>query len=206
MTATLPFDLAARVSLPAGGGPRVIGLDLSLTGTGVAGLGWADTLTPPARGARHRDRKDKDRDQQLRTEYNHQRLDWIRSQLVDRYLNADVELAVIEGLAFDAHDTDRQNAGLSWMVRHLLWGRNIPYALVPPATLKQFVTGNGSADKPRMKSTIGDWFGWFNGDDNAADATGLMAMGRAHLGVPFSPLGDVQRVALGKVVWPEVAR
>jgi hypothetical protein len=203
VTATLPLD--TPVPLWTASGPRVIGLDLSLTGTGIAGDGWADTLSPPPRRAAHRDKKDKVRDQQLRTAYNHERIAWIRGALVDRYLHG-VQLVVMEGLAFDAHDTDRQNAGLSWMVRHLLWGKGIPYALVPPATLKQFVTGTGAAGKDLMRELVADWFPWFAGDDNAADATGLMAMGHAHMGAPFSPVLDLQRVALSNVVWPEAAR
>jgi len=199
LLADVPVDqLGQYGGMPA---PKVLGLDLSLTCTGVAGNGWTDTIEPVKRGAAHRDRKNKTRDAQLRTAYNHERLSAIHRTL-RTLLPAD--LVVMEGLAFDAHDTDRQQAGLSWNVRHFLWSHDVPYAVVPPSTLKQFVTGTGAADKALMSELIADWFPWFDGGHDEADAAGLMAMGYAHLGLPLGPMLDHQRTALDAVTWPEM--
>ena len=182
---------------------KVLGIDPSLTSTGLAGRGWTATIKPAHRSRVHRDRDDDSNDARLRTAYNHQRITTITSQL-DDYLTG-VDLVVMEGLAYDAHDTDRQLAGLSWILRDRLFRRAIPYALVPPSTLKQFVTGNGAAGKDLMWSLVTDWFDWFDGDTHdEADAAGLMAMGHAHLGAPLGPLMEHQVTALGKVVWPEL--
>ncbi|WP_051723713.1 hypothetical protein [Micromonospora chokoriensis] len=182
--------------------PKVLGLDLSLTCTGVAGNGWTDTIEPVKRGAAFRDRKDKTRDRQLRDAYRHHRLRTIR-QPMSAYLGC-ADLVVMEGLAFDAHDTDRQQAGLSWMVRDSLWHWEVPYAVVSPSVLKQFVTGDAFASKDDVKATIADWFAWFDGGHDEADAAGLMAMGYAHLGMPLGPLLEHQVTALGKAAWPEM--
>ncbi|MEU1240066.1 hypothetical protein ABZ388_06875 [Micromonospora parva] len=182
--------------------PKVLGLDLSLTCTGLAGNGWTDTIATAERRAAQRDRKDKTRDAQLRVAYNHGRLDTIHHRLHEFVLGAD--LVVIEGLAFAAKDNDRQNAGLSWMVRHWLWSWAIPYATVPPYTLKQFVTGIGDADKELVTKFIADWFPWFDGGHDEADAAGLMAMGYAHLGLPLGPLLEHQLTALSKSAWPQL--
>ncbi|KPC65373.1 hypothetical protein, partial [Streptomyces chattanoogensis] len=182
---------------------KVLGLDLSLTSTGIAGRGWTTTIKPANRSRTHRDRSNPTNDARLRTAYNHQRLTAITSQL-DDYLTG-VDLVVIEGLAYDAHDTDRQLAGLSWIVRDRLWRRGISYAAVPPSTLKQFVTGTGAADKALMWGMVTDWFAWFDGTTHdEADAAGLMAMGYAYLGDPLSPVLEHQATALSKVVWPEL--
>lgn len=195
-------DPVAASMLPADA-PKVIGLDLSLTAPGVAGNGWAETLTSPVRpGTEWRKRKNPAEEARVRTGYRHHRIQWIRESL-HPYLTG-ARLVVMEGLSFDSHDTDRQNAGLSWLVRHDLWRRGIPYALVPPSCLKQFVTGNGSADKALMVEMVADWFDWFDGDDNAADATGLWAMGATHLGARLGPLLPTQESALATVDWPEV--
>ncbi|MCG5460827.1 hypothetical protein MED01_004253 [Micromonospora sp. MED01] len=184
--------------------PKVLGLDLSLTCTGVAGNGWTDTIEPVKRRADFRDRKDPIRDAQLRTAYNHGRLNAIRERLADFVFGAD--LIVIEGIAYAAKDTERQIAGLNWMARQWLWNWGFPYAVVPPYTLKHFVTGIGDADKDLVTKFIADWFPWFDGGHDEADAAGLMAMGYAHLGMPLGPMLDHQVTALSKAQWPDVAR
>jgi hypothetical protein len=59
----------------AGPTPLVIGLDLSLTSTGIAGTDWADALRTKGRG--------------------HVRLAWLRQEITERVRLAD--LVVVEG-------------------------------------------------------------------------------------------------------------
>jgi Holliday junction resolvasome RuvABC endonuclease subunit len=150
---------------------RVVGLDLSLTATGMAcsvgGGMWTDTIRTKTRG--------------------HDRLDYILSNVCEAVRGAD--LAVIEGLAFDAHDTDRKNAGLNWMVRHALWLKGVPYALIAPATLKQYATGKGSADKDVLLVAgnlhLPPFFVDHEPDDNEVDSAWLAAAGCRWLGQPI---------------------
>lgn len=171
--------------------PKVRGLDLSLTGTGVAGNGWAFTVTFPLR-KKGEDKRD----------YEHRRIEHVGELVLPHCAGCD--LVVIEGLPFGGFDTDRQNAGLSWMIRHSLWGMGVPYALLSPSALKLYITGSGARDpnKSRMMAAVRGWFEWFHGDDNAADAAGLWAAGRDWAGAPAIDVPASYRQALIKGKWP----
>jgi hypothetical protein len=75
-------------------------------------------------------------------------------------------------------------------------------AVVPPNTLKKVATGNGTADKRLMLTTVHGWGRWPVGKDhNQADAAGLCAIGSQIAGfgiVDFSP-DAVQRIEQIKV-------
>lgn len=172
---------------------KVLGLDLSLTATGVAGIGWAETLRAPAQRVR---------DAPL--DYAHRRLDFYRDALADRYLRG-VQLAVVEGPALGHHNTGTYALwGQSWLIRHLLWQRGIPYAVVSPTVLKLYATGKGNADKAAVTAAVRGWWPAFDGDHNAADAAVLAAMGAHHLGYPLWPVPQAQAAALAGVAWPEL--
>ncbi|MGH3998062.1 MAG: hypothetical protein ACRDTJ_11435 [Pseudonocardiaceae bacterium] len=170
--------------------PRVLGLDLSLTGTGVAD-GGAATRTVFAG-----DRRDE------------ARLDWIVTEVFDRYLDRLwlPDLVVMEGLSYGSTGGKAaERAGLHWLIRVGLHTLGVPCAVVPPATLKVFATGKGSADKTAMAISALKRAGVEFGDDNQCDAWWLRAMGLAHLGAPVVDLPMAHLRALGKVAWPEVA-
>ena len=164
---------------------KVVGLDLSLTSTGVAFIAGGGPAQPVAATDRIRHPK----------LTGHPRIVAILAEL-DLWTHG-ATLAVVEGLAYDAHDTDRQNAGLNWIVRHRLHTRRIPYALVPPATLKQYATGSGSADKTAMAAAAAHHLPGIDcDDDNAVDALWLAHTGADHLGIPIAALPDEQRAAV----------
>jgi Holliday junction resolvasome RuvABC endonuclease subunit len=173
---------------------RVLGLDLSLTATGVAGLGWATTLKYPTK-----------KSGQDPLTYSHQRLRWYHDTLADVYLRG-VQLVVVEGLAFAHHNNGTAAlAGQSWMIRDLLWRRSIPYAMVSPTALKLYATGRGNASKAEVGASVLHWWPGFDGDDNAADAAVLAAMGAHRLGVLLDATTQSQTMVLAGVTWPEVA-
>lgn len=61
------------------------------------------------------------------------------------------ELAVLEGYAYGGTGMTFHLAELGGLLRwHLAREWGIPYIVVPPSTLKKFVTGNGRADKVQM--------------------------------------------------------
>jgi Holliday junction resolvasome RuvABC endonuclease subunit len=163
--------------------PRVAGLDLSLTGTGVAvavgGGMWAETITP----------------RKLR---GHDRLEHILSNVREAVRGAD--LAVIEGPSLNSRTGHpHERGGLWWAVAHGLWLKGIPYAVVPPATLKQYATGKGTADKDVMWAAA-DWYLHAVvdqlADDNQVDAGFLAAAGRRWLGQPIDTTPPEQWAAL----------
>lgn len=54
--------------------------------------------------------------------------------------------------------------------------------MVPPTTLKKFVTGKGNAEKSLMIREVYKRWGFDAADDNQADAVGLLQVGRAVIG------------------------
>lgn len=185
--------------------PKVIGIDPSLTCTGLAGDGWTSTIPTKARRAR-----------QGRRDFAHGRMRHILDVIRDHL--AGVDLAVIEGLAMSPKmDADRQLAWLNWQVRDLCWSRDVPYAVVSPSGLKLYAVGKGrrsekqvAADdaagvsvKEPVLDAVRDWFGWFDGSSDEADAAVLHAMGRDWLGSPVVTVPPAQRIALDGVAWPE---
>lgn len=162
---------------------KVVGLDLSLSSTGVAGEGWTDTIKPgdKLRGVR--------------------RLTWIRQRILDHVRGA--ELVVVEGPSFGSIGKGQhERGGLWWMVAMTLHSHDIPYAVVPPATLKQYATGKGTAGKDTMILAAARRYPWFDGGNDEADALFLAAMGADHLGTPWTSMPAANRAALAKAQWP----
>jgi Holliday junction resolvasome RuvABC endonuclease subunit len=167
--------------------PRILGLDLSLTASGVC-LTDGHTMTIKTR--------QKDGDKRLVT---------IKQTLTSMIADGStVDLAVIEDLP-----THAMSAGITGMVhgvvRAVLLEAGIPYALVTPATLKKFATGKGNGDKTPMAIAALKRAGREFDDDNQCDAWWLHIAGLEHLGYPEFPIPAVQAAALDKVTWPEVS-
>ncbi|SFK74877.1 hypothetical protein [Streptomyces pini] len=198
MTATIPGLLPAGVPLddaPAVPvGLRVLGLDLSLTSTGVC--------LPDGSTFRIRTRQ-KDGDARLCV---------IRDRIAYELGQERPDVAVIEDLPKHA-----MGAGITAMVhgvvRAALADDRIPYALVVPATLKSYACDNGRADKREMADAAYLAAGVkFPGDLNArgeggdmCDAWWLRVAGLDHYGHPLFDLPAGQRERLRKVDWPTLA-
>ena len=168
--------------------PPVIGLDLSLTGTGIAGsAGWTRVLKPPAvRG--------------------HERLSWIRRQVLDS-IPPDIALVVVEGPSYGSQGSARQSghherAGLWWLITHSLWKNGVDYAIASPASRAKYATGRGTAGKADVVREVTRRFEWFVGGEDEADALVLAAMGADWLGHPLVMMPQAHRAALDSVQWP----
>lgn len=167
--------------------PIVVGLDLSITATGVC---WR--VSPNAEPTCETwGGKASDGDRRL-------------FDLADRVvglLDDDTDLVVIEGPVMRS-----QAASVSGMVhgavRVELISHDVPYAIVAPATLKKFATGKGTADKTAMTLALYKRAGLELADDNQVDAWWLWAAGMTHLGHPPVQLPADQVAALDKVTWP----
>ncbi|MFD7639608.1 hypothetical protein ACFV4P_03050 [Kitasatospora sp. NPDC059795] len=183
--------------------PLVIGLDLSLTSTGIAGVDWADALRPKA-GVR-----------------GHARLDWHLREIAERTRAAD--LVVVEGAAYGhgAQAGHHELAGLWWHVTQMLWRRGTPYATVPPVQRTIYACGaaNPAKDYPKnvrarvakgmVRDAVAQRYGLEcegAGRYDKADAAVLALMGRDWLGMPVVEVPETHRRALAGVAWPEPAQ
>jgi crossover junction endodeoxyribonuclease RuvC len=165
---------------------HVLGVDLSLTSTGIA-TGHV-TL-------RHRPPKDLTGLHRMR---------WIRTQVLA--LAALAELVVIEGLAYASHTGKAsERAGLWWMVMDALDEIGAHVAVVSPAGRAKYATGKGNAGKDAVLAAVVKRYPGFevSGNDQA-DALVLAAMGLDHLGEPLAVMPQTHRAALDAVQWPEV--
>ncbi|MEO3978833.1 Holliday junction endonuclease [Streptomyces sp. CAU 1734] len=168
---------------------RVIGLDLSITATGIA---YRDGSTGTAGGSSAMG------DRRLVTI-----VDMVDIAVggPDSGLGPLPDLVVLEDLP-----THAKSAGVTGMVhgavRALLVRRTVPYALVTPATLKAYATGKGTADKTAMAMAAYKRAGREFADDNQCDAWWLRAAGLDRLGHPEFPLPGAQRDRLDKATWP----
>jgi hypothetical protein len=115
-----------------------------------------------------------------------------------------IDLAVIEGYSFGAKGAGvYQLAELGGAIRLMLHERGIPFAVVPPAVLKKFVTGNGIAAKDQMRLEMFKRFGIEALTNDEIDAAGLALMGAYALGrLDAEKLTKPQQAALKGATWP----
>jgi Holliday junction resolvasome RuvABC endonuclease subunit len=176
-------------TLPAAAGatrPLVIGLDLSLTSTGVAGEGWTDRIRTKTRGD--------------------DRLHYLVGEIASFIRAAD--LVVMEGPSYGhgAMAGHEDLAGLRVMVRQYCHRHRIPYAVIPPSSLKLYATGSGKAAKGEVRSAVADRYGIHTEGAaryDEADAYVAMAAGMDWLGYQLAPVPDRAATALAGVAWPE---
>ena len=169
---------------------RVIGLDLSLTSSGVA-LPDGSTFRIKTRAA------DGDR-----------RMVVIRDRIREVLDECRPHLAVVEDLPRHA-----LGAGVTAMVhgivRSELVASGVPYALVVAATLKSYAADHGRAAKQTMAAAAYLHAGVEFADDpggDQCDAWWLRAAGHDRYGHPVVRLSQAQRDRLCKVEWPELPR
>lgn len=174
---------------------RIVGLDLSLTSTGIAVITGADVALTRVQPS------DKLSD--------HARIDHTRSRVAD-HLGA-AGLVVIELTTYgQTTGKAHERAGLWWIVTRMLWRARIPYATVTAQQLKKYATGSGSgpnSGKDRVLAAAIKRYPTVNVDGNdVADALILAAMGADHLGHPLATVPQAHRAALTAVRWPAIPR
>jgi crossover junction endodeoxyribonuclease RuvC len=95
-------------------------------------------------------------------------------------------------------------SGLWWLVVDELMQAGHRVVEVPPASVKKYATGSGSANKGAMADAAARRIPHVHtaGEDNAVDALWLRAMGCDQLGSPLATVPQAHRDALTKVAWP----
>jgi Holliday junction resolvasome RuvABC endonuclease subunit len=179
---------------------RIMGLDLSITCTGVSLPGGGILTVKPKRKG-------------------DARLKEIANSLEDLAGSCQAELVVIEGLGGRyLGEASRVIPMLHGAVRLTLMEVKVPYMLLSPSSLKKFATGNGSADKTGMALAALKRLGREYVTSDECDAEWLRIAGRfayglgEHLGggrVLQMPQENLKalRWSLSKkepILWPEV--
>lgn len=163
---------------------QVIGLDLSLTASGIClPDGTTHTIKTNA--------KDGDR-----------RLLHIGHAIANT-LAPGADLAVVEDIPQNSFAA-KPISMVHGVVRAALLEAGVPYVLVTAATLKKFATGKGSGDKIPMAIAALKRAGREFPDDNQCDAWWLRHAGLDALGQPEIAMPADQRAALNKVTWPQL--
>jgi len=167
----------------------IVGVDLSLTATGVALAGGPRLIRSKRKGLA--------------------RLHEISGEILDIARAEPDTLVIIEGYSFSSHAAHAHELGaLGGVVRYRLWRRGIAFVDVAPATLKKYATGKGNAPKELVLAEAIRRLGYTGSSHDEADAIWLRAIGCALLDTPIVTLPAAHRVALDVLrdVLPPAAR
>lgn len=194
----LPAVMPARPPEP----PKVIGLDLSLAATGIAGVfgptAWAEVIRTKAIPE----------GESLTSWRRFERIDMIGDTVLDYARGA--SLVVAEGpIFFIPPGGERgyfERAELFFDVLRKLRRSRIPFAIAAPKSIKLYATGKGNAKKDLVLAETVRRFGYVRGlsrlsDNNEADALVAAAMGADWLGSPVVKMPELHRRALPGVDW-----
>lgn len=183
----------------------VVGLDLSLTATGIATHEGVQTITSKGKaGATLIERSARLHDLAMDV-----------GAAVDavafrhRMLHGGRVLVVVEGPSMGSSSrggAHHDRAGLWWLVVDELCGSSFADVVeVPPALVKKYATGRGNAGKDEVLAAVVRRYSDVEvTNNNEADALVLRAMGCDRLGQPLAVVPQVHRAALDKVAWPPV--
>lgn len=178
-----------------------VGLDLSLTSTGMAVVDDAGAVT--VRRIRSAGKKTD------RLPENVDRLRALAFKVVQAVREVDPTAVVVESALFSTHhdSSAHRRAGLWWLVVVSLYSDGYPIVEVAPSQVKKFATGKGNAPKTRMVTRASAVWGeetFADGNDDVADAAFLAAMAAYNEGV--RPVSEAAyRDAIVKAVFDKVA-
>lgn len=173
---------------------RLVGLDLSLTSTGVARL-TLDTLTGEVAGT-STDAVGWSLDSDATVEQRARRIRDLAGDITRSVAGvlAHVDLVVVEGPSFGSNRPGASELhGLRWAVLARLAAHEVPIVVVAPKTLKLYGAGDGNAPKTTVVQAVrrhyGDRFDIplrkADGREDIADAIVLVAMAARSIGHPI---------------------
>lgn len=174
---------------------KVLGLDLSLTSSGVAvvesGTGVIHTESIKTRGTQ----KDTLRER-------HERHSYILTRILEIIEEFSPDYVVVEGPAYASsvgklHD----RSGLWWIVVHTVMNDGYKISEVPPTNRAMYVTGKGRAPKDVVVSAVAEHMSTEVKTDDEADAIVLACMALRSLGKPTDSTPETNWISLKKVDW-----
>lgn len=155
----------------------VIGLDLSLTSTGVALVHNGVLDRQQVFSIKTTGKKGDNLAKRA------SRLNNIAHQLTTFLSDDYVDLVVIESPSFGSqHGSAHDRSGLWWLVVNHLWTAEVPVAMVSPQGRAKWATGKGNSKKPEVYAAAKARYGEIFKCDDEADATLLAGIGTWHLG------------------------
>ena len=167
---------------------NLIGLDLSLTSTGVSINGKTSTVSTKAKGP--------------------ERLSYVNKTLLQICLDEEIDCAIIEGYSFASRNSQAHSIGeLGGCIRMTFWECGISYVEVPPTSRAKFATGKGNAGKTEVISAISSKTGMVfsgSGADDECDAWILEQMGLAYLEKSQYDWTATQLSSLEKIDWSSI--
>lgn len=160
---------------------QVIGLDLSLSSTGVANAAGRQIIIVKP-GKRR----------------GYERLRHITAEIL--WWCADADVVCVEGPSFQSRSSSEkghhERAGLWWFVTAHLDEAGIEVKVITPSSLKKYATGKGNASKDQVLLAAARRFEWFDGTNDQADALWLSAMGYDLAGQSVVEMPQTHRAAL----------
>jgi Holliday junction resolvasome RuvABC endonuclease subunit len=173
--------------------PFFVGLDLSLTSTGVAVIPGDQirvvrVTSKPVPKATSDD-----------TAF---RLDGIVDGILAHIPASDATFVAVEGPSFGSSGSAAHVlGGLWWMVRHALRVEGLDVVIVPPSVVKKYATGKGNAPKDQVLAAVIRRYPDVNvtGNDEA-DALVLAAIRARHTGHPIEETLPVAQASAAEKV------
>lgn len=110
-----------------------------------------------------------------------ERLDYILRTVDHIRRQQEPNLIVYEGYAMGIKGGGRafDIGELGGLLKHHFWRNGVDVLLVPPSSMKMFVTGKGNAKKPDVAAVIAEELGYSFGSEDESDAVGLLMVGEA---------------------------
>jgi crossover junction endodeoxyribonuclease RuvC len=174
---------------------KVLGLDLSLTSSGVAvvesGTGVVYTEAIKTKGKKNDTLRER-----------HERHAYILTRIQEIIEEHSPQYIVIEGPAYASsvgklHD----RSGLWWIVVFTLMNDLYKVSEVPPTNRAQYATGKGRVPKEVVVAAVAEHMSTVVKTDDEADAIVLACMALRSLGKPADSIPEVNWIALKKVDW-----
>lgn len=186
---------------------RVVGLDLSLTGTGIAVLESARLpvlVTAKSKGVPAAAYSDTASFHAADLANRDSRIHRLALRILDEAGFA--SLVVLEGPSYASATGQMWDRAWLWgTVVHRLLLEGVPVAVAAPATVKKFAAGKGTASKVDVAAAMTRlWPKVTPANDNEFDALALATMGAQWLAMS-APSRAHHAATLDHVWWPELA-